>query len=109
MNIFDYILLGVLQGFTEWLPVSSEGVITLFSKLVYGQTLERSLGLAVWLHTGTLAAAAAYFRGDLLKMVKPIFGKRRGQATNVLHCSCHCGQRFNCSPNVSVSEKPFNP
>jgi undecaprenyl-diphosphatase len=75
MNIFDYILLGVLQGFTEWLPVSSEGVITLFSKLVYGQTLERSLGLAIWLHTGTLAAAAAYFRGDLLKMVKPVFGR----------------------------------
>ncbi len=74
MNIFDYILLGVLQGFTEWLPVSSEGVITLFSKLVYGQSIERSLGLAVWLHTGTLAAAAAYLRGDLLNIVRPVFG-----------------------------------
>jgi len=75
MNILDYILLGILQGFTEWLPVSSEGVITLFSKLVYGQSLERSLGLAVWLHTGTLAAAAAYLRGDLLNIVKPVFGR----------------------------------
>jgi len=74
MDVADYILLGVLQGFTEWLPVSSEGVITVISKLVYGQSLERSLGLAIWLHIGTLAAAATYLRKDLLKIVKPIFG-----------------------------------
>lgn len=65
MNLPDAILLGVLQGFAEWLPISSEGLVTLVSKIIYGQSFERSLGLAVWLHVGTLLAACIYLRKDL--------------------------------------------
>lgn len=86
MEVIDYVFLGFVQGFAEWLPVSSEGVVTLLSRLLYGQSLAPSLGIAIWLHVGTLAAAAAYLRSDVLDAVKPVLGLggRRGLSLFVL-------------------------
>lgn len=57
-------IIGVLQGILEWLPVSSEGNLTLFLVSVLGLDPSETLGLAVFLHLGTGLAALAYYRQE---------------------------------------------
>lgn len=56
------IALGVIQGITEFLPISSSGHLIIFSELTKGETI--SLTLNVALHMGTLLAILIYFRKD---------------------------------------------
>ncbi len=67
--MIEYLILGLLQGVTEWLPVSSQGQTVLVSQL-FGMPVARSLDLSIWLHTGTLLAATVYFRHDLMGLLK---------------------------------------
>lgn len=58
------IILGVLQGLTEFLPVSSSGHLALAQQLIPGFAQPGVL-LDVMLHVGTLAAVLVYFRREL--------------------------------------------
>ncbi|MCX8200215.1 MAG: undecaprenyl-diphosphate phosphatase [Candidatus Micrarchaeota archaeon] len=73
MEYLAAVILGILQGIFEWLPVSSEGIVTLAGKLIYGMEYQESLAMAIWLHVGTFVAAVAYFRNDLIEMLKCIY------------------------------------
>jgi len=61
------VILGFLQGLTEFLPVSSSGHLALAQQLIPGFHQPGVL-LDVMLHVGTLAAVLAYFRRDLAGM-----------------------------------------
>ena len=63
-------MLGIVQGITEWLPVSSEGVLTLVGLKFFGHNVTSSISMAVFLHLGTLAAAFYYFRKDVRSLFK---------------------------------------
>ena len=57
-----YVLLGVIQGVFEWIPISSEGVVALSSQfLIKGIN---PVDVALFLHLGTLFAVLVYFRKD---------------------------------------------
>ncbi len=58
----DIIILGVLQGLFEWVPISSEGVVVLASQLF--TTDFNPVDTALFLHLGTLLAALVYFKKD---------------------------------------------
>ena len=72
MDPFEAILLGVVQGLTEFLPISSSGHLVLVPWLLDIRYLElhpefnRSFDVA--LHVGTLIAVVAYFRRELVEM-----------------------------------------
>ena len=59
--MFDYIILGTLQGIFEWIPISSEGIIALSSEFL---KKEDPIAIALFLHLGTLLAVLIYFRKD---------------------------------------------
>lgn len=59
--MLEYIILGILQGVFEWLPISSEGVIAFVSQ-IFGK--ENVLDLALFLHLGTLLSLFVYFFND---------------------------------------------
>ncbi|MFC7047250.1 undecaprenyl-diphosphate phosphatase [Halobacteriaceae archaeon GCM10025711] len=53
---------GVLQGVFEWLPISSEGNVSLFMTVVAGVAPSSAVQLSLFLHAGTAVAATAYYR-----------------------------------------------
>jgi len=67
MNFFQAIILGIVQGLTEFLPVSSSGHLVLFQHL-FGFT-EAELLFDVILHLGTLVAVFIFFRQDISAMI----------------------------------------
>ncbi len=74
MIYLEAVLLGIVQGLTEFLPVSSSAHLIL-ARLFFGWDAGQ-LGLAfdVACHVGTLAAVVAYFRSDLLEMTRAVPG-----------------------------------
>ena len=65
-------LLGVIQGLTEFLPISSSAHLIL-AREVFGWELSRNeLPFDVAWHLGSLVAVLVYFRNDILAMVKAL-------------------------------------
>lgn len=62
MDLLQLVLLALVQGITEFLPISSSAHLILFP-LIFG-TADQGLGIDVALHAGTLLAVMAYFRQD---------------------------------------------
>lgn len=67
MNIFETVFLGIVQGLTEFLPVSSSGHLVIFQNMLGFK--EPELLLDCSLHFGTLVAVFLYFRSDLIKII----------------------------------------
>jgi undecaprenyl-diphosphatase len=70
MEMIRTLFLGIVQGLTEFLPISSSGHLVVFQHLL-GFT-EPDLLLDTALHVGTLAAVCVYFRSSLAEMGKGI-------------------------------------
>jgi len=75
MDLFSAIILGIVQGLVEWLPISSEAMVTLSAKFLFGMDYQEALSVSVFLHWGTLFAAVIYFRNELIQMAKDIFSR----------------------------------
>ena len=71
MTIIEAVFLGILQGFTEFLPVSSSGHLILAEHFM-GLT-EVPLAFDVTLHIGTLLAVLVFFYKDWLNMLLSVF------------------------------------
>lgn len=67
MNLFFAIFLGIIQGLTEFLPVSSSGHLVLFQKLIPGFS-QPGILFDVILHFGTLAAVLYFFRKVIVSL-----------------------------------------
>ena len=69
----EQILLGLVQGIAEWLPVSSEGALILVQKSSFFNSTESLSDLlqgALLLHVGTVLAATVYFRKEIARYIK---------------------------------------
>ncbi|MFN8533778.1 MAG: undecaprenyl-diphosphatase UppP [Dehalococcoidia bacterium] len=64
MDVLQAIVLGVVQGLTEFLPISSSGHLVIAHAL-FGWQTENDLAFDVSLHIGTLAAVLVYFARDI--------------------------------------------
>jgi undecaprenyl-diphosphatase len=74
MNFLHAILLGLIQGLTEFLPVSSTAHLTLAEHLMFGGR-PMPLAFDVLLHVGTLVALMIYFRQELVQVVMGCLGR----------------------------------
>lgn len=69
MHIFEALVLGIVQGLTEFLPVSSTAHLILFPwALGWDSPMLNSLTFDVALHLGTLVAVLYYFRSDWVRL-----------------------------------------
>ncbi len=70
----QYLILGIIQGILEWLPISSSGFVVLVMSNFFGVTnVSFLLQSALFLHLGTFFAAAIYFRHDVKELIETIF------------------------------------
>lgn len=74
MNLLHAILLGLIQGLTEFLPVSSTAHLTLAEHLMFGGR-PMPLAFDVLLHVGTLVALMIYFRRELFQVAMGCVGR----------------------------------
>jgi undecaprenyl-diphosphatase len=81
VNILQAILLGIVQGITEWLPVSSTAHLVLVP-WVLGWDLDRGIleHFVVLVQDGTLLAVVVYFRRDLLAIARAVIDGLRRRA-----------------------------
>jgi len=85
--MFESSILGIIQGITEWLPISSEGALILAKVNIFKSDLNISelIRFALFLHLGTFFAALIYFRKDVLLLIKGLFNyKTVGEETRKL-------------------------
>ena len=61
--------LGFIQGVSEWLPISSEGLVALVGNLAWGRDFEDAIALALLLHIGTALSAIVYFRREIKTLI----------------------------------------
>ena len=69
MDIFSALILGIIQGLTEFLPVSSSGHLILAREILGLQT-ENGLAVDAVLQLATILAVGIYFYKDLIKLAK---------------------------------------
>ena len=69
MTFLEPIILGIIQGITEWLPISSEGVTSLVMLKFFNKTLTEAILYSIWLHLGTVLAAIIYFWQDVKQIL----------------------------------------
>lgn len=80
MNLLEALLLGLIQGVTEFLPVSSSGHLTLFGKIFNMNTADATLlSFTTLLHMGTLISVFIVMRREILAIIRNIFGPRTWQ------------------------------
>jgi len=73
MQTNDAIILGLIQGLTEFLPVSSSGHLVIAQSLIKGFS-QPGLLFDTLLHFATMMAVIIYFRKRLSKIIKAFFG-----------------------------------
>jgi undecaprenyl-diphosphatase len=81
MIVMEAVILGVIQGLTEFLPVSSSAHLTLVPQMLnWHSPLLNSLAFDVALHAGTLLALLAFFWKDILRIIRAfVDGLAKGQ------------------------------
>ena len=76
MDWLQALLLGILQGLTEFLPVSSSGHLTILSN-IFGMSGEENLTFNVVLHVATVCATLAVLWQEVVWIFKDIFTKQQ--------------------------------
>ena len=86
MSLFQAVVLGVLQGLAEFLPISSSAHLAL-APWAFGWE-EPGLAFDVALHVGTLVAVLWYFRKDWMALTRAAFDalRTRSLATEASAC-----------------------
>jgi len=73
--MIEYIIIAILQGLFEWLPISSSGQVMIFSTTLFNISPEEAFSLAIFLHLGTALAVIFKFRVDFISIFKSFMPK----------------------------------
>ncbi|MDI9617833.1 undecaprenyl-diphosphatase UppP [Methanothermobacter sp.] len=74
MDVLQAIIIGTVQGLTEFLPISSSGHLVLLPQMM---GVKSSLAFDTLLHVGTLVAVVTYFWGDIVHMIRSFISSLR--------------------------------
>lgn len=79
MNTIQALLMGLLQGLTEYLPVSSSGHLTIASTL-FGIDGEENMLFTIMVHVATVLSTIVILGGEIWKIIKGMFGPLNNSA-----------------------------
>ena len=69
------VVLGLLQGTFEWLPVSSQGIIVVVHSLLFDGEIAEGIGYSLWLHVGTVPSVLVAFRKETAQIVGEVLAR----------------------------------
>ncbi len=69
------IFLGLVQGISEWLPVSSKTQIIIVSTYLFGLTFTQAYAFGLFLEAASFVAAVVYFRKEVLRVLRALVGR----------------------------------
>ena len=78
----QYFIIGIVQGFTEFLPISSSGHLVLLSELTSWK--DQGLFTDVAVHVGTLLAVIIYLRSHITSLIKSFFSFQLTKNDNLI-------------------------
>ena len=88
MEWFQAIILGILQGLTEFLPVSSSGHLTIASTL-FGLSGEENLTFTVVVHIATVCSTLVILWKEVVWIFKDLFAKQSWKSYSGLNDGTH--------------------
>ena len=88
MSFFDAMILGIVQGLTEFLPVSSSGHLVILENLLNIRT-DTDVLFHVLLHFGTLIAICLVFKNDLFRMLVETIHIFQDLTAKCIYCNRH--------------------
>ncbi len=69
-------IIGIIQGISEWLPISSKTQIIVSSTFLLKLTFQQAYTFGLFMEIGTIIAAVVYFRKDLFEMIQVLLGSK---------------------------------
>lgn len=77
-------ILGVVQGVSEWLPISSKTQIIIVSTYLLNFNFNQAYAFGLFMEIGTVFASVIYFRKEVASMVRNLFGRRDKEGMSLL-------------------------
>ena len=82
MSFLDALILGIVQGLTEFLPVSSSGHLVIAEALL--KVKQPGINLELLVHLGTLLSVMIYFRAQIFRLIKGLFVREMRQERRII-------------------------
>lgn len=82
MNLIHAVILGLIQGITEWLPISSSGHLVLAQNLL---NITESVMFDIFLHLGSVLVILLVFYKDILNLIKGLISKEKAAIKTVTY------------------------
>lgn len=101
MEYIESLLIGLLQGITEFLPISSSGHIVIAQALL-GIDLDQGITMNIITHFGTLFSIIIYFRKDLTELLLSVFDMMKAPISSFQNWHNDEKLRFNVYVLVSM-------
>jgi undecaprenyl-diphosphatase len=74
------IILGIVQGVSEWLPISSKTQIIIVATYLLKLNFNQAYAFGLFMEIGTVFAAIIYFRKEVVSLIKVLFGKGNSES-----------------------------
>ncbi|MBD3194745.1 MAG: hypothetical protein GF317_06805 [Candidatus Lokiarchaeota archaeon] len=74
--MIEYIIIAILQGLFEWLPISSSGQVFIVATNIFGISAQEAYSLAIWLHLGTTLAVLVKFHKEYIIVLKSLLPQK---------------------------------
>ena len=82
MNFIEAIILGIIQGLTEFLPISSSGHLEIANKLLNNKIGNENLLLIIVLHFGTAISTLIVFKQDIKNIIHEFVNVKRNKKSS---------------------------
>ena len=69
VNLLFSVILGIVQGVSEWLPISSKTQVLYASYVLFGLPIAAGYAFGLFLEIGSLGSAITYFRKDIISLL----------------------------------------